>query len=79
MILRPATRRISYCFLFFFFATYIQQSSASLGDHLPDFRSCVKVHIQISEACMRKDLMKDRYAKVKIVKMGTRPYVSFSQ
>ncbi|KAL4911574.1 hypothetical protein BDW74DRAFT_143209 [Aspergillus multicolor] len=53
MILRPAARRLFYCFLFLLLATYVQESSASLGDHLPDFKSCVK--ICQSENCQNGD------------------------
>lgn len=38
-------RRSTYCcFLFLLIAALIGKSTASLGDHLPDFKECVKVH-----------------------------------
>ncbi|KAL2855080.1 Per1-like protein [Aspergillus pseudodeflectus] len=43
MALRPAARNIGYYLFFLLLATFVQKSSASLGDHLPDFKSCVKI------------------------------------
>jgi hypothetical protein len=77
MILNPAARKVGYFFLFLLLASCVQESSASLGDHLPDFKSCVKVQLLTSYACIRTKLIGSRFARLKTVRMGTRPYVCF--
>jgi hypothetical protein len=43
MILRSAKRKLCLYFLTFLIASLIGRATASLGDHLPDFKECVKV------------------------------------
>ncbi|KKK17521.1 hypothetical protein P175DRAFT_0561153 [Aspergillus ochraceoroseus IBT 24754] len=43
MILGSARRKTCYYLLFLLLATYVGKSAASLGDHLPDFKECVKI------------------------------------
>ncbi|KAK9655869.1 hypothetical protein HCH54_000561 [Aspergillus fumigatus] len=43
MVLWSAKSKLYLCFLAFLIASLIGRSTASLGDHLPDFKECVKI------------------------------------
>lgn len=43
MVLGSMRGKAGYSLLFFLVATLIGRTTASLGDHLPDFKECVKV------------------------------------
>lgn len=61
-------RKLSYLLVLFLFATFIGKSSASLGDHLPEFKECVKVHTYtLKEQELANELI-DRSVKWRIAK-----------
>lgn len=63
-------RKLPYLLALFLFATLIGNSSASLGDHLPEFKECVKVHTyRLEEQGLANEPI-DRSVKLRIVKGG---------
>lgn len=61
-----------YGFLVFvLFAVFVGKSTASLGDHLPEFKECVKV-LSPADTTTWPLLMSTRSVKLKTVKMAIR-------